>query len=298
MRQVLLTMAVCLVVGLGWSGTALAGGLLPTTPTDTQTATGGSQSATQSNDSSVTQEQGNGNLNISPAVSLFGDASTHNSQGNGNTAVAYVDQSNTADQSESAKQHQSSGAGEQSASGGDQSASQSNSSAVEQKQGNGNVNVSPAVSLFGDASTHNRQGNDNTAVAVVKQSNDADQSQSAWQKDVGKCGCDWESKPGSQSASGGDQSASQSNSSAVEQKQGNKNVNVSPAVSLVDVKHDSKYEPSKRPDSYQKESQGASTWNNQGNGNTAIAVVKQSNQVWQTQSVWQSHEPLCGCKRL
>ena len=53
---------------------------------------GGDQSVDgQSNDADVTQEQGNGNVNVSPAIAVGGDASTHNEQGNGNTAVAFVD---------------------------------------------------------------------------------------------------------------------------------------------------------------------------------------------------------------
>ena len=47
--------------------------------------------------------QGNGNLNIAPAIGLFGDAETTNCQGNGNTATADIDQSNSVDQSQSSE---------------------------------------------------------------------------------------------------------------------------------------------------------------------------------------------------
>lgn len=218
MRRVLLTVAACALLGLGWSGTAFAGGLIPALQPETQTATAGDQTATQSNDSSVTQKQGNGNVNISPAVSLFGDASTSNDQGNGNTAVAYVDQTNKAGQSQSAAQEQDgkghscgcdgkSEGGSQSVTGGDQSVEQSNDSSVTQKQGNDNLNVSPAVTLLGakhetskrddgwqkdghGASTLSSQGNGNIAVAWVSQSNHAWQSQSAWQSQQQHRPCD------------------------------------------------------------------------------------------------------------
>ena len=73
-----------------------------------------------------TRQQGNGNLNISPAIAIgghesscsskcggdrkqHGGASTFNSQGNGNAAQADVDQSNVVTQSQSASQTQSLG---------------------------------------------------------------------------------------------------------------------------------------------------------------------------------------------
>ena len=107
----------------------------------------------------------------------------------------------------------------------------------------------------------------------------------------------WDGKGGggSQSVSGGDQSVDQYNTSAVTQKQGNDNLNVSPAVSLFGPKH----EPSKGKDGWKKGHGRASTWNAQGNGNEAVALVSQENDAWQRQSAWQSqrqHRP-CDCYR-
>jgi hypothetical protein len=164
-----------------------------------QKAEGGDQTAHQSNTADVTQKQGNGNVNVSPALSVFGgDAETTNYQGNHNDADATVAQGNDADQSQGANQDQTvmSGvtgmfgrAGEQDAEqkveGGDQSATQSNDGSVEQKQGNGNINVSPAISIFGgDAESKNYQGNGNDADATVAQGNSADQSQTARQTSI------------------------------------------------------------------------------------------------------------------
>jgi len=93
-----------------------------------QTVSGGDQSVgEQRNDADVTQEQGNGNVNVSPAIAVGGgkqhdscgpcakehggdtgsSASTWNVQGNGNSAAAGVWQGNTATQSQSTWQGQS-----------------------------------------------------------------------------------------------------------------------------------------------------------------------------------------------
>jgi hypothetical protein len=79
----------------------------------------------QKNDADVTQKQGNGNVNVSPAVALGGkhescgstckgsspshgrDAKTVSGQGNGNTAGAWVDQSNSVTQTQDARQFHS-----------------------------------------------------------------------------------------------------------------------------------------------------------------------------------------------
>ncbi|HET6683059.1 MAG TPA: hypothetical protein VFG75_05125, partial [Gaiella sp.] len=161
-------------------------------------------------------------------------ASTWNAQGNGNKAVAVVGQGNAADQSQDVAQKQSvtsdggccvephkpyesncktpkqpehlcggtpGQAAEQSVWGGDQSVGkQRNEADVTQEQGNGNVNVSPAIAFGGkkhdscspcwkdkggdggsSASTWNAQGNGNNAVAGVWQGNTATQTQSVWQ---------------------------------------------------------------------------------------------------------------------
>ena len=74
---------------------------------------------------------------MSPAIAIGGDASTWNAQGNGNTAVAGVDQSNEASQSQAVDQAQQvTGGSEQTVEGGDQSVGeQSNDASVTQSQG-------------------------------------------------------------------------------------------------------------------------------------------------------------------
>ncbi len=211
MRRCLLAAAACALLALGWNGVASAGGFTPVGPVPVvQSAAGGDQSSEQSNESKVTQEQGNGNVNVSPAVAVFGDASTSNEQGDGNVAIAKTEQSNSSTQTQSADQQQvadgsscgcASSDPSQSAAGGDQSSEQSNVSKVTQEQGNGNVNVSPAISLFGGrpdgkcskgcrpdenggASTSNQQGNGNVAGAWVSQSNWSSQSERARQRQL------------------------------------------------------------------------------------------------------------------
>jgi hypothetical protein len=293
MKRYVCTVAVGMLLALAGAGTAAAG-LEPPTTGDTQEGTqstlfGDQTIGEQRNDADVTQAQGNGNINVAPAISVFGDASTWNSQGSGNTAAAVVDQSNTASQSQSTGQEQnltqdgsggscctsSEQSGEQKVYGGDQTiGEQKNDADVGQYQGNGNINVAPAVSVFGDASTRNSQGNGNTAVAVVDQSNSATQSQRTSQtqsldQSGGSC-CDGQSQAGEQKIGFGDQTIDkQRNEADVTQKQGNGNVNISPAISVFG---------------------DASTWNAQGNGNTAIAVVDQSNSATQSQSASQTQD--------
>ena len=107
-----------------------------------------------------------------------------------------------------------------------------------QKQGNGNVNVSPAVSLGGDArpgTLRERQ----RGVRRRRQSNEAKQAQSSEQKQR----CDASRRrstplrpscaDGLAVVDGGDQTVEkQSNDAEVTQKQGNENVNVSPALAF------------------------------------------------------------------
>jgi hypothetical protein len=328
MKRYVCTVAIGFVLALASTGTATAG--LPLLgQTGTQATSFGDQSVgEQKNDADVTQAQGNGNVNIAPAIAIFGDAETSNEQGNGNTAVAVVDQSNSVDQSQTAIQKQSldqnggnccsdgqSQAGEQSTSFGDQYVGeQKNDADVNQYQGNGNVNVSPAIAIFGDAKTSNEQGNGNTAVAAVDQSNSADQSQTSIQKQSlehsGGC-CSkphrWDKKDGcceagpsqtaEQTASFGDQSVGkQKNDADVTQKQGNGNVNVSPAISLGGKKEHSCY--SKCAGSWKPTGGGAETTNSQGNGNTAVAWVGQSNSVDQSQFAFQRQDVVDLCKGL
>ena len=244
MKRYVCTVAIGFVVALAGTGTATAGILPVLDQTGTQATSFGDQTVgEQKNDADVNQYQGNGNINVAPAIAVFGDAKTSNEQGNGNTAVAVVDQSNSVDQSQTSIQKQSleqdgnaccapksygppkceyggscerhpywkkkdgcceagpSQTGEQSASFGDQTVGkQRNDADVTQKQGNGNVNIAPAISLGGSkgdscyspceeswnptgggAETTNSQGNGNTGVAWVDQSNSVDQSQVAYQ---------------------------------------------------------------------------------------------------------------------
>jgi hypothetical protein len=290
----------------------------------------------QKNDADVTQKQGNGNVNIAPAIAVFGDAETKNAQGNGNTATADVNQSNSVEQTQSSYQRQSleqSGGrgknsccdgqnqtGEQHVYGGDQTVDeQKNYADITQKQGNGNVNIAPAIAIFGDAKTANYQGNHNRAYADVHQSNSAAQSQSAKQKqDLSQEGsdcckpaydhkakhgwdskdecCDGQSQTGEQKTSFGDQTVGeQKNDADVAQKQGNGNVNFSPALGIGGKKHDGC-----RPecDKYGHGGGGSSTWNAQGNGNTATADVNQRNSVEQSQRAYQYQRLVDTCKEV
>jgi hypothetical protein len=234
---------------LGESGGACCGG--QSQAGEQKTSFGDQYVGKQRNDAGVRQWQGNGNVNVSPAIAVFGDAKTRNEQGDGNSADASVTQSNDASQSQSSTQKQSLGesggtcckaydcertspctpkkeygerskscepkhpapkgkscsggqsqAGKQKTFFGDQEVGeQKNTADVTQKQGNGNVNVSPAIALGGDkhescrskckgswkpsggkAETTNEQGNGNTATANVDQSNSVEQSQQASQR--------------------------------------------------------------------------------------------------------------------
>jgi hypothetical protein len=343
MKRYVCTVAIGFVLALVGTGTATAGVLPTLGQTGTQVASFGDQSVgKQKNDADVTQYQGNGNVNVAPAIAIFGDAETSNEQGNDNTAIAAVDQANSVDQSQSSIQKQSleqngasccggqSQTGEQTASYGDQSVGeQKNDADVTQYQGNGNVNVAPAIAVFGDAETTNRQGSGNTAVAVADQSNSVDQSQSSIQKQSleqsgaaccatkgdghSRCepkSCDGEqswkkdtcceagpSQTGHQTASFGDQSVGkQRNDADVTQEQGNDNVNIAPAVSIGGKKGNScdwKCESGWKPTGG-----GAETTNSQGDGNTAVAWVGQSNSVDQSQAAFQWQDAVDQCKAL
>ena len=88
MKRYFCTVATGIVLALVGTGTATAGLPLPG-GSGTQLVTFGDQTVgEQKNDADVTQAQGNGNLNIAPAVAIFGDAGTWNAQGNGNEATA------------------------------------------------------------------------------------------------------------------------------------------------------------------------------------------------------------------
>ena len=345
MKRYVCTVAAGLLLALVSTGTA-AGGLpiLDGQLGEQKTEFGNQTVGEQKNDADVTQAQGNGNLNIAPAVAIFGDAETTNAQGNGNTATADVDQSNSVDQTQSSEQKQSldqggtaccdgqSQTGEQKVYGGDQTVGeQKNDADVNQYQGNGNVNVSPAIAIFGDAKTKNAQGNGNEADATVTQSNEATQSQSATQKqwldqDGGDCcksthGCkshdpcsphkgdngypkencceDGSSQTGEQKTNFGDQYVGeQKNDADVVQKQGNGNVNVSPAIGLGGGKNHGSCD-SKCKGSWKQPSAGnADTANYQGNWNEANANVGQSNSAAQSQTSYQRQSIVDTCKGL
>jgi hypothetical protein len=305
MKRYVCTVAIGLLLALVSTGTATAGGLpiLGGQLGEQETEFGDQSVGEQKNEAAVTQAQGHGNLNIAPAVAIFGDAETTNAQGNGNTATAGIDQSNSVDQTQSSNQTQSldqsggsccggqSQTGEQTVYGGDQSVGeQKNDADVDQYQGNGNVNIAPAIAVFGDAETTNNQGNGNEANAWVSQSNETNQSQSSTQKqwldqDGDSC-CGGQSQTGEQTANLGDQVVGkQKNDADVDQYQGNGNVNVSPAIALFG---------------------DAKTKNAQGNGNEANAWVSQSNETNQSQSSTQKQwldqdggdccKPAHGCK--
>jgi hypothetical protein len=344
MKRYLCTVASGLLLALASTGTATAG--LPLVgQSGTQVTSFGDQTVGEhENDADVTQAQGNGNLNIAPAVAIFGDAETWNAQGNGNTATANVDQSNAVEQSQSSTQKQvldqngsccdgQSQAGTQTVYGGDQSVEkQTNEADVEQWQGNGNINVSPAIALFGDAETWNAQGNGNTATANVDQSNAVEQSQSStqkqtlrreggmcckprpiceskyecspkghsespeWKKEKGDSCCDGQSQTGEQETTFGDQTVGkQKNDADVSQKQGNGNVNVSPAIAL-GGKHGSCRASCEG--SWPSHGGDAKTVSGQGNGNTAGAWIDQSNAVTQTQEARQFQSLAEWCKGL
>ena len=356
MKRYVCTVATGLLLALVSTGTATAIEPLPLPlpgQSGTQDATFGDQTAQQSNTADVSQKQGNGNVNVSPAIAIFGDAETKTVQGSGNTATANVDQSNSADQSQSSEQKQSldqeggssccggqSQTGEQTAYFGDQAAQQSNTADVDQWQGNGNLNIAPAVSVFGDAETKTIQGSGNEANANVTQSNEASQSQDSTQKqwldqDGGSCckppvRCEkpdpcspkkecggyekgsyekegpedrccelGQSQTGEQTASFGDQSAQQSNTAAVTQKQGNVNGSFAPAIAFGKGKGHSCDSKCGKP-AYGGHSFGgdAETKTVQGSGNTATANVGQSNSADQLQTSYQRQNVVDLCKGL
>ncbi len=328
----------------------------------TQEASPGDQSVgEQSNDAGVTQRQGNGNVNVSPAIAVGGDASSWSAQGNGNAASAVVGQSNAVSQSQSVVQGQQGAGGSgaagccggggreavQSVEGGDQSVGeQSNTADVAQSQGNGNLNISPAIAIggkphdtcastcsgkveagHGGASTWNAQGNGNQAAAWVTQGNTATQTQAVTQDQAlatsggccepdrckaksGKpcgshprtdCPCGGHTLAGTQVVTGGDQTiGTQKNDADVTQKQGNRNVNRSPAFARGGENRMPYGKSVKGKKGGSVHGPEASTSNLQGNGNVAGAWLTQGNQATQSQSTSQSQQlldaPKHGCK--
>ena len=330
MKRYVCTVAAGFVLALMSTATASADvGLPDPGQSGTQTTTLAEQTVgEQSNDAAVTQEQGNGNVNVSPAIAIGGDAETTNEQGNDNYAEADVEQENDVEQTQSSEQNQSleqsgsngdccdgqSHTGEQKTYGGDQSVDeQKNDADVAQEQGNGNVNVSPAIAIGGDAETTNEQGNGNVAKADVEQENDVDQSQSSTQeqdatqsgggcceskKDYGKNDCceRGQSQAGKQKTSFGDQQVGeQRNDADVTQKQGNGNVNVAPAYASDGQKEAC---GGMCRTSYGHGGGDATTANAQGNDNKAIADVEQENDVDQSQTSYQRQDLAQTCMGL
>jgi hypothetical protein len=301
-----------MLLALASTGSAAAGlPLLGGSQQGTQSTTFGDQTVgEQRNDADVTQAQGNGNVNVSPALAIFGDAETSNVQGSGNKAEADVDQSNEATQSQDSTQSQrldqnggsccggQSQTGEQSTTFGDQTVGeQRNDADVDQYQGNGNLNISPAIAIFGDASTSNEQGSGNRADASVEQSNTATQSQAAEQSQSleqsgsggrkgGSC-CGGQSQTGEQSTTFGDQTVGeQRNDADVDQYQGNGNLNISPAIAIGGKEESCR----SKCGASAKRAGDTSTSNVQGSGNRASTDVDQSNSVSQTQSASQAQD--------
>jgi hypothetical protein len=182
------------------------------------------------------------------------------------------------------------------------------------------VNVSPAIALFGDAKTKNAQGNGNRANADVTQSNLVTQSQSATQKqylsqDGGSCckpayrpqtkKADWSteccaspSQTGEQKVHGGDQTVGkQKNDADVTQKQGNWNLNASPAIGLGGAKERASCNSTCKS-SWRPSGGDATTANYQGNWNEATANVGQSNSADQSQTSYQRQNVVDMCRGL
>ena len=320
----------------------------------------------QKNDADVNQNQGNGNVNVSPAIAIFGDAKTKNAQGNGNTATANVDQSNSADQSQSSTQKQSlAGRGCRSGSKGenghllrrsepdrraegllrrpDRRASRRTTPTSTQKQGNGNLNISPAFGLGGwkehapcnsrceahgdrtvvgprprttratatprtptstsptrsrSRSRRRRSSTSRRTAATAASRRIGPQTQA---KPTGErtCCCDGPSQTGEQKAYFGDQTVGeQKNDADVTQKQGNWNVNVSPAIGLGGEGRSASC--NSKCEKLRGSSLGgdAETTNYQGNGNEANANVGQSNSADQSQTSYQRQNVVDMCKGL
>src|SRR5919106_3533093 len=323
MKRYVCTVAAGFVLALVSAATASANlGLPDPGQSATQVVSFGEQDVgEQTNDADVTQAQGNGNLNLSPAIAIGGDATTTNEQGNDNYASSDVDQENDVDQSQDSTQKQEldqngssegcctdqSQSGEQKTYGGDQTVEeQRNDADVTQKQGNGNVNIAPAVAIFGDAETTNKQGNDNVAKSEVDQENDVDQSQDSTQnqsleqsggscseksysthENSTECGCaDGQSQTGEQKTAFGDQRVGeQKNDADVTQKQGNWNESFAPAIAI-GGKHENSCN-SRCESSWHPTGGNATTTNAQGNGNVAKSDVDQKNDVDQSQDSYQ-----------
>jgi hypothetical protein len=115
--------------------------------------------------------------------------------------------------------------------------------------------------------------------------------------------CDGGSQTGTQTATLGDNTLSQSNTAEVIQKQGNENENFSPALALGKEKGResscySKCAPSKQPGYGHSFGGDAETTTYQGNGNEANANVGQANSAEQSQASSQAQSIIDMCKGL
>src|SRR5919106_728726 len=108
MKRYVCTVAAGFVLSLVSAATASANlGLPDPGQSATQVVSFGEQDVgEQTNDADVTQAQGNGNMNLSPAIAIGGDATATNEQGDDNYASSDIDQENDVDQSQSSTQKQ------------------------------------------------------------------------------------------------------------------------------------------------------------------------------------------------
>jgi hypothetical protein len=217
-------------------------------------------------------------VNVSPAIAIFGDATTWNAQGNGNTARTDVGQSNAVTQSQSATQNQNLG----------QSGGSCCKPRDRGKPPENGCKPAPHGDLKGSAPCSMepwggcRSPKDGQVTA-----HDNRPSCMPMYPD-GKTGCcNGRMQMGSQSASFGDQSVGkQKNDADVTQTQGNENANASPALGTSGKKqHRSRGPHAKKG---RPGHGGAATSNAQGNGNVAKADVDQGNMVDQSQVSRQS----------
>jgi hypothetical protein len=271
MKRYVCTVATGFLLALVSTGSAAAGlPILGNTQQGSQSTSFGDQSVgEQKNQADVNQEQGNGNVNVSPAIAIFGDATTWNAQGNGNVARVDVDQANEVTQSQSATQNQSLGQ-----SGGGCCNPRGGS-----KPPKGGCKPAPQGGLKSHSASCTREpwsgcrppkdgqltvhGGNPSCMPVTRH--------------------EGQSQTGSQSAVFGDQTVGeQKNEADVNQAQGNKNANVSPALGKSGKKqHRSCGGRAKKG---KPRHGGAATWNAQGNGNAAHTDVDQGNTADQSQA--------------
>ena len=188
MKRYVCTVAAGLLLALAGSGTASATGLpiLGGIQEATQSVSFGDQTVgEQKNDADVTQKQGNGNVNIAPAIAIFGDAETTNKQGNGNTRngggrpgergrpVAVVVPASVARAERRTRKGRLLRRSEPDRRAArlrrrpDRRQAAETTPMSASTRATATSNIAPAIAIFGDAETTNYQGNGNTADASV-----------------------------------------------------------------------------------------------------------------------------------